>query len=202
MIQSFNNWMISDGCLNRDRLLSPRFGNQSTSLTSETARAAGLPSGRVSTALWPHPGLGAPAPETRTAEPSRGSGGAEAPGETVTTTNSLTSCPLRVGRAVAKLQNERSSEEERRVSPRRRCTKARAVEGEDVDAEKAQGADSNSRHFGTVSGCSSAGNSRSPKTTSHNGAAGPLHKLWRQQRRVPGGRARTFLLQSPGASLF
>ena len=100
MIQSFDNWMISDGCLNRDRLLSPRFGNKSTSLTSETARAAGLPSGRVSTALWPHPGLGAPAPETRTAEPSRGSGGAEAPGETVTTTNSLTSCPLRVGRAL------------------------------------------------------------------------------------------------------
>ena len=67
--------MISDGCLNRDRLPSRRFGNKSTSLTAQTARGAGLPSGRVSTALRPHPGppaaLWAPAPGTRTTEPGR-----------------------------------------------------------------------------------------------------------------------------------
>ena len=77
-----------------------------------------------------------------------------------------------------------------------------------MDTEEAQGADRDSRLFLTVSGCSSAGNSRSSKTTSHNRAAGPLHKLWRRFRGesprasadLPAAEPRRLPLVKPGGT--
>lgn len=130
----------------------------------------------------PHPGSRSHAWSPCFPDSDRGArqspGGAEAPGETVTTTNSLTSCPLRVGRASTRSQTAEREElgEEQRASPRRRCTKARAAEG--GREEKAHRMlDSDSRHFGTVSGCSSAGNSRSPKQPHTMGLQAPSQAM-------------------------
>ena len=84
--------------------------------------------------------------------------------------------------SVAKLQNARSSEEERRVSPRRRCTEARAIEGGMWTRRRPRMLTATrdfSWQFLVVPLCR---NSRSSKKTSHNGAAGPFHKRWREFR--------------------
>ena len=202
MIQSLNNRMISDGCLNRGRLPSRRLGNESTSLTAQTARAAecALPSG-ITRVRRPRLSLSFRDSDRRARQSS---GGAEAPGETVTPTNSVTSCPLRVGRAStpAKLQKARSSEEERRVSLRRRCTEARATEGRMWTLRRPRMLTATrdiSLQFLVVPLQVTAGRLKQPHTT---GLQVPLTSYGDSSEASPRGRARTFPLQSPGASLF
>lgn len=123
-----------------------QFGNRSTSLMAQTGASGGAAEWLSvhSPRLHPRSSPGSRSHASRSLLPGLGPRSPaelgrrwKAPGETTDR-----QIHLQVAHwggtsfdSVAKLQNARSSEEERGFT-RRRCTKARAVEGEDVDAER------------------------------------------------------------------
>ena len=139
----------------------------------------------MSTALRPHPGSRSHTWRPCSPDSDRGawqsSGGTEAPGETVTTTNSLTSGPLRVGRALTLWPNCRARGARRKSegfhpgdgAPRREPLRGRMwtrrrprmlTATRDISGQ-----------FLVVPLQVTAGRLKQR----HNGAAGPLHKRWR-----------------------